>query len=63
MLPDRLKRMVEKEASSTQNAFTKGRQILDTALITNEVIDCLLRKKESGLLCRLDIDKAYDLLD
>ena len=43
-----------------QNAFVEGRQILDATLITNEVIDALLRRNESGLLCKLDIEKAYD---
>ena len=41
----------------------EGRQILDAALITNETIDTLLRRKESGLLCKLDIEKAYDHLN
>ena len=41
----------------------EGRQILDAALIANEVVDALLRRKESGVLCKLDIEKAYDHLD
>ena len=48
---------------ATQNAFVEGRQILDTMLIANEVIDSLLRRKESGILCKLDIEKAYDHLN
>ena len=46
--------------SPTQNAFVEGRQILDTALIANEVINSLLKWDESGVLCKLDLEKAYD---
>ena len=41
----------------------KGRQILDAVLIANEVIDLILKNNESGILCKLDIEKAYDNVD
>ena len=41
----------------------EGRQILNAALISNEAVDETLRRKESGVLCKLDIEKAYDHLD
>ena len=34
--------------------------ILDVALIANEAIDYLLKRNDSGVLCKLDIEKAYD---
>ena len=34
--------------------------ILDAVLITNEVVDSVLRRKECGLVCKLDIEKVYD---
>ena len=41
----------------------EGRQILDASLIANEVIDSMLKKKENGVLCKLDIEKAYDKIN
>ena len=58
VLANRLKKVVGKVVSSTQNAFIEGRQILDVALIANEAIDSLLKRNESGVLCKLDLEKA-----
>ncbi|KAJ9693692.1 hypothetical protein PVL29_009580 [Vitis rotundifolia] len=49
--------------SEDQNAFLKGRQILDASLIANEVVDFWQKRKEKGLICKLDIEKVYDSIN
>ncbi|RVX20185.1 Transposon TX1 uncharacterized 149 kDa protein [Vitis vinifera] len=60
VIANRLKKVVSKVVSPTQNAFVEGRQILDAALTANEAIDSLLKGNEASVLCKLDLEKAYD---
>ena len=62
VLANRLKKVVGKVVSSSQNAFVERRQILEALLLANEVVDSLLKNNECGVLCKLDIEKAYDHL-
>ena len=59
VLANRLKKVVSK----AQGAFVEGRQILDAVLIANEAIDSVLKNNENGILCKLEIEKAYDYVD
>ena len=63
VLANRLKKVIGKVVSTAQNAFVTGRQILNASLIANEVIDSWQKRKEKGLICKLDIEKAYDSIN
>ncbi|RVX03335.1 LINE-1 reverse transcriptase-like [Vitis vinifera] len=54
VLSNRIKEVLDKVVSSDQNAFVKGRQILDASLIANEVIDYWLKRKEKGVICHVE---------
>ncbi|KAK2654080.1 hypothetical protein Ddye_013936 [Dipteronia dyeriana] len=47
----------------SQMAFVKGRQITDSFVITEEIIDSWKKNGRGGLLVKLDFEKAYDSID
>ena len=63
VLANRLKMVLDKVISADQNAFVTERQILDASLIANEVVDYWQKQNEKGLVCKLDIEKAYDSIN
>lgn len=40
-----------------------GRQILDNVTIAHECIDAWHKQNFSGVVCKLDFEKAYDRVD
>ena len=54
VLANKIKKVLGKVASCSQNAFMEGRQILEASLIVNEAIKSLLKSNDCGLICKLD---------
>ena len=60
MLANKIKKVMGKVITESSNAFVDGRHILDAVLIANKVVDSRLKNNERSVLCKSDIEKAYD---
>lgn len=59
-LVSRMEELMGLIISPSQNAFVKGRQLLDSSLIANECIDHWTKSKEQHVVCHIDMEKVYD---
>ena len=60
VLAGSLRGILHETIHSTQGAFVQGRQILDTVLIANEIVDEKKRSGEEGVFFKIDFEKADD---
>lgn len=59
MLNNRLIKVASKLIASNQTTFVKGRYILESVVAAHKIIHEVHRKKESGIILKLDYEKAY----
>jgi len=60
VLSNKIKKVIEKVIDGSQSAFLSNRGLLDIVLVMNEVLDDLKRRRKSGVIVKLDFEKAYD---
>ena len=56
----RLEKIAEKLIHHNQTAFMKGRNIMSGIMILHEILHETKRIKQTGIILKLDFEKAYD---
>ena len=59
-LNNRLIKLADRLICPNQTTFIKGRFILESVVAAHEIIHDIHRNKESGIILKLDYEKAYD---
>ena len=62
MLNNRILKVTDKMIGPSQTAFIPGRYIMEGVVMLHETIHELHRKKQDGVILKLDFEKAYDKL-
>jgi exonuclease III len=60
IIANRLKKILPKLIPENQGGFVKGRQILDNIILVQEAIHSSCKKKEKGMVVKLDLANAFD---
>jgi hypothetical protein len=62
VLNNRILKVADKLIGPSQTAFIPGRYIMEGVVVLHETIHELHRKKQDGVILKLDFEKAYDKL-
>jgi hypothetical protein len=60
VLTNRLASVVQRVIQPTQSTFLLGRNIMEGVIILHETIHELHRRNESGVILKINFEKAYD---
>jgi hypothetical protein len=60
VLNNRLASCITKVISESQYGFIQGRYIMDGVVSLNEILHEVKSKKQSGVVLKIDFEKAYD---
>ena len=59
----RLKEVLADTIGESHGAFVAGRQILDSVLVANEVVEEYQKEGRLGVVFKIDFEKAYDFVE
>lgn len=62
LLAGQLKRVLDSLILISQSTFMPRRQLLDSVLVANEIVDYATRENKDCLLFKVDFEKAYDIV-
>jgi hypothetical protein len=60
---NRVTQIAQKIISPSQTAFLLGRNIMEGVIVLHETIHEMHRKKQSGMLFKIDFEKADDKIN
>lgn len=60
VVTNRINSVADRIVSPTQTAFMRGRNILDGVVVIHGTVHELHRRKLSGVILKIDFEKAYD---
>ncbi|XP_026432710.1 uncharacterized protein LOC113330060 [Papaver somniferum] len=63
VLATRMTLVLPKLISHVQCAYIEGRQITDGTLIANELVDSRSKAEKPGVICKIDLEKAFDRIN
>jgi hypothetical protein len=61
-LNNRLEQICDRLLTPNQIAFVKGRYLLESVVSAHEILHDSMKRKEKGLILKLDYKKAYDIV-
>jgi hypothetical protein len=63
VLANRMKGVLNEIVHEQQSGFVPGRNLFDSVLVANEVVDFVHKTKKKCFLFKVDYEKAYDSID
>jgi hypothetical protein len=60
---NRISQIAQKVISPSQTVFLPGRNIMEGVIVLHETIHEMHRKKQNGLIFKIDFEKAYDKIN
>ncbi|CAJ2635167.1 unnamed protein product [Trifolium pratense] len=63
VLEKRLSKVIDSLIASNQSAFIKGRNLVDSVLVVNEVVELAKKSRRECLIFKVDFEKAYDSVE